>query len=210
MTPATKTESRPSFPRLYLVASATLVWAVSVVAGMAMLWNYASRGNAPGATPAQWPPASALTRSTGRYTVVVVVHPHCACSRATIGELAVLMARTARHADAYALFVQLAGFDDRWVETDLWQSAAAIPGVSPVRDRLGNEARRFGAETSGQTIVYGPDGKLLFSGGITLARGHAGDNAGLTSVIEAIGGNASRRMGTSVFGCSLFAARGTV
>ena len=41
--------------------------------------------------------------------------------------------------------------------------------------------QRFGAETSGQTLLYDRDGRLLFSGGTTGSRGHDGDNAGFAS-----------------------------
>jgi hypothetical protein len=46
----------------------------------------------------------------------------------------------------------------------------------------GHEACLFGAATWGQTMVYGRDGRLLFSGGITAARGHYGDNAGTQAI----------------------------
>ena len=69
----------------------------------------------------------------------------------------------------------------------------------------GREAARFGAATSGQTFLYDARGGLLFSGGITGARAHAGDNAGRSAVVTLLngtGGPAAPR--TSVFGCPLF------
>ena len=57
--------------------------------------------------------------------------------------------------------------------------------------------------TSGQTILYGADGTLLFSGGITGSRGHAGDNdgrAGLVALLTRAGRGQTR---TKVFGCPL-------
>jgi hypothetical protein len=64
-------------------------------------------------------------------------------------------------------------------------------------------ARRFAAMTSGHALLYGPNGHLLFSGGITFARGHSGDNPGCDAVIALIttGENESRT--AAVFGCSL-------
>jgi hypothetical protein len=60
--------------------------------------------------------------------------------------------------------------------------------------------------TSGQTVLYDNEGALLFSGGITGARGHAGDNAGRTSLVELLNRGAAGRSRTSVFGCPLFAS----
>jgi hypothetical protein len=134
----------------------------------------------------------------------MLVHPQCPCSRATIGELADLMAKSEGRISAYVLFVRPPGFADSWVHTDLWESARQIPGVNVISDN-GREAHRFGAATSGQTLVFDRRGQLRFSGGITLARGHWGDNAGVNAVVALLG--TPSRSGTdraAVYGCPLF------
>ena len=73
-----------------------------------------------------------------------------------------------------------------------------------IRDDNGVEAARFGAVTSGQTVLYDEDGALLFTGGITGARGHSGDNAGRASVVALFESRTGRTSWTSVFGCGLF------
>jgi hypothetical protein len=75
--------------------------------------------------------------------------------------------------------------------------------VTVLDDVDGTEARRFGALTSGQVVVYDADGRLRFSGGITPARGHAGDNAGRSAIIALLEGASSASVETPVFGCSL-------
>jgi hypothetical protein len=92
-----------------------------------------------------------------------------------------------------------------WERTGLWDAASAIPGVTALRDEDGREASVFRAETSGQTFLYAPDGHLLFSGGTTGARGHAGDNAGRATILALLTNGTADRHGTPVFGCSLFA-----
>jgi len=88
----------------------------------------------------------------------------------------------------------------------LIHEARLIPGVRVILDPDGKLARRFGVETSGHTLVYGADGKLLFAGGITSSRGHLGDNAGFAAVLEIITNRSiqSARTTTPVFGCELF------
>jgi hypothetical protein len=93
---------------------------------------------------------------------------------------------------------------DGWEQTDLWRTAAALPGVTVVRDVDGRAAREFGAATSGQTLLYDTDGVLLFSGGITAARAHAGDSLGRQSLVALLNREPAQRSGTSVFGCKLF------
>jgi hypothetical protein len=72
-----------------------------------------------------------------------------------------------------------------------------------VLDRDGAESRRFRTETSGHALLYDAGGRLLFSGGITVARGHAGDNAGLGAIEALVAGEPAARRRTLVFGCAL-------
>ena len=66
-------------------------------------------------------------------------------------------------------------------------------------------ARQFGVQTSGHTLVYGPDGSLLFSGGITGSRGHLGDNRSFAAVSRIITNHSIQLARTTapVFGCEL-------
>ncbi len=46
----------------------------------------------------------------------------------------------------------------------------------------------LGSSTSGQVLLYDPSGRLAFSGGITAARGHVGDNAGSDAIVGLVMG----------------------
>lgn len=191
--------------RVLLLAS-TVLWLFAVSAGLRVLWGYE---NAPGASakaPLHWPIESRIQRAQGSATLVMLAHPHCPCTRASIGELALLMAHSQGRVTAYVLFLKPAGFSEQWEKTDLWQSAARIPGVNVLIDDGGSEARRFHAATSGQTMLYDAEGRLLFSGGITGSRGHAGDNAGRSAIVSLLNTGAAERAETFVFGCQLFDA----
>jgi hypothetical protein len=113
------------------------------------------------------------------------------------------MAHAYGKANAFVLFTKPAGAGPDWDDTDLRRSAAAIPGVTVLTDENGTEAARFGAETSGHTLVFDPSGTLIFSGGITASRGHAGENAGESAVLAALEQEPTGRDRTPVFGCSL-------
>lgn len=94
-----------------------------------------------------------------------------------------------------------------WTRTDLWELAAAIPGVHVFEDRDGAIAKSFGVFTSGQTLLYNSGGRLLFKGGITAFRGHSGDNFGRSAITGLLQGDAQLARNlpvtTPVFGCSL-------
>jgi hypothetical protein len=113
------------------------------------------------------------------------------------------MARIGPLARAHVLFVRPRAIDVGWDKTELWQSAAAIPGVTVHADPGGVETARFRAVTSGQLVVYDASGRLTFSGGITGARGHEGDNVGLLRATALINGGRTDRNESKVFGCAL-------
>ena len=105
---------------------------------------------------------------------------------------------------AYVLFVKPDGVSNDWERTDLWQSASRIPGVKVIQDSEGVEARLFHGATSGQAILYDPEGRLQFSGGITASRGHSGDNEGRSAIVSLVNAKVADRRETLVFGCPLF------
>lgn len=120
-----------------------------------------------------------------------------------MGELARLMAKCQGQLSAHVLFLNPPGMKQDWVESDLWKQAVAIPGVIVRADDAGREAGIFHAETSGQTLLYGRDGTLMFQGGITLSRGHHGDNPGSDAILALLGKTLSSPAQTPAFGCSL-------
>jgi hypothetical protein len=134
--------------------------------------------------------------------MILFAHPKCPCTEATMEELNRILAHAAGNVTTHVLFLKPAGFSDDWLRSSLWEGAAAIPGVAVREDSAGAEARIFGAETSGYLVVYAPNGKLLYKGGITGSRGHAGDNAGADAVISLLAGTPGLPS-APVFGCSL-------
>jgi hypothetical protein len=180
------------------------LWLTVVGAGLFIMLNYETAPGVPGTSPVKWPADSQLAHSQERATLVMFGHPHCPCTRASIGELALLMARCQGKLEAKVIFVKAAGLPQDWEKSDIWRSAEAIPGVTVLCDNDGVEARRFRARTSGQTILYNAEGEMLFSGGITASRGHSGDNVGRSAIVSLLNGGVAQRSTTFVFGCSLF------
>lgn len=190
--------------RLLPITLITL-WALTVGAGTFLLWEYE---NSPEMktrpAPANFPPESGIPKDGRRPMLLMFAHPHCPCTRASVAELSRLMTSARDRVYAQVLFVKPAGAGEEWVETDLWEAAAAIPGVRVTADEGGREAARFGAGASGLTLLYGASGRLLFSGGVTAARGHEGDNAGRDALVSLLAGETDAEVETPVFGCQLF------
>ena len=192
--------------RSWLIGIITVLWLVCAVAGLIAVWSYDNAPGPPAKAPAAWPAATMLARAIDQPTLVLLAHPQCSCTRATLGELAEALARAKSFPKTYVVFLKPSSMPDGWEKTELWKKASSLPAVTVVADEDGREAERFGAVTSGQTFLYDTTGALLFSGGITGARGHAGDNAGRASIVAALNRGAAVTASTNVFGCSLFAS----
>lgn len=195
----------PRWPLLLLGA-----WPFVVVPGFAMIERYANTPGRLAEPPGIWPASvsldhpdnsSAGLRPYGTATIVMLAHPRCPCTRASLGELARLMADVDGRATAFVLFVDPVGHG--WEQTDIWRQAEEIPGVRVLTDHDGVIARQFGAFTSGQTLLYDASGKLAFNGGITPARGHEGDNLGRLAITEIVNGGVAQATSSNVFGCDL-------
>lgn len=179
------------------------LWLSAACAGAWGLLKYENTPTAAAETPSQWPNESQITRKSDRPTLLMFAHPHCPCTEASVGELNRLLVRCQGPVAVHVLFIQPREVAEDWTKTSLRKSAEAIPGTDVQLDPDGTEAHRFGAESSGYVVLYGADGKLLFNGGITGARGHAGDNAGENVVVALVNGQHVELKHTSVFGCSL-------
>jgi hypothetical protein len=184
-----------------------VVWAAVVGAGTAELICYSNSPGVGGAAPIAWPKDSQIPFDTQRPTVAMFVHPQCPCSRASLGELETFLTRFPGQLNVHVIFLKPAGTLANWERTGLWRKASSIPGVKVSTDNAGAEASRFHAETSGQTLFYDRNGVLQFQGGITLGRGHAGDNPGRSALQEIMRAGHASLTQTPVFGCSLFEAQ---
>jgi hypothetical protein len=181
-----------------------VLWLSTAVGGVFYLARYENTPAASGVSyPAVFPAESRLGRETERPTLLFFAHPKCPCTRASLRELARLMAETEGKFRAYVVFIQPEGESAEWTQTDLRASAEAIPNVRVVIDAGERETKIFGAQTSGLTLLYDRDGNLRFNGGITASRGHEGDNAGRSAISEIIAQEADKTGETLVFGCPL-------
>jgi hypothetical protein len=194
---------RPGIGQRVIWGVCGALWLGAVGAGLTALMSY---DNAPGIAadaPAGWPADSGLARDPAGPTLVMLAHPRCDCTRASLAELAELLARAPRPPRAYVVFIRPGHVPGGWEQTALWRRAVDIPGVTVIRDDDGAEARRFGVKTSGQVLLYDAAGRLQYAGGTTGARGKTGNNAGRDAILATIAGLPAEAT-LPVFGCAMF------
>lgn len=177
-------------------------WFCLTLGGLAALASYKARPGSVAVIPAQLPAATGVVQADSRPKLLLFAHPKCACTRATLAELEKLVPRLHGKAEVTVVIYQPESGAD-WSDTDVVRRAKAIPGVEVRFDRGGVEATRFGAETSGQAVLYGGDGALLFRGGITLSRGHEGDNPGSDRIAAFVNDGKAELAQSPVFGCAI-------
>jgi len=178
------------------------LWLILLAVSGSALVLYGARPCEGAQAPACWPSESRLERDPRLPSLVLFLHPQCPCSRASLAELARVRARCPGQMDIQIVVARPEGVPQGWEETSLVALARAEKGATVSLDEGLAETRRFGAMTSGQVLLYGQDGRLLFAGGITDSRGHEGDNAGAEALVRALGASGSLQA-APVYGCEL-------
>jgi hypothetical protein len=193
--------------RLATIGISSALWLVAAGIGFVVLNQYASTPGPTISSAGQWPSQSQIQRAPEFPTLLMFIHPRCPCTRASVEELDRLMMHARGRIAVRLLYLKPPETESSWVNTSLLATAGAIPGVQVIADD-GTEATRFGVSTSGETLLYDVKGQLVFHGGITASRGHAGDNPGLASLEEYVIRGVPGLARTSVFGCPLVGQTG--
>ena len=139
--------------RLYCAVFIT-GWLSVVAVGMGSMAVYSTDAGSRGATPSGWPESSALKPHHNLPTLVMIAHPRCVCTRASLQELEIILSRTDGRLRPYILFLYPKGEQKKWFETDLWKMANRLKGATVRLDENGREAAKFGAKTSGHVFLY--------------------------------------------------------
>jgi hypothetical protein len=180
--------------------AAGLIWVATIGAAFQAIRRFETTPGAAAVAPSSWPASTRVQRASD-WTLVMLIHPHCSCSRASVQELQAVI----EHAPAIRttiLVYRPSDFARGWENTEVVKAASRLRRARVVIDEDGREARLFGGFTSGQTFLFDRNGKLRFSGGITSLRGHAGINRGRTGIIDIVRSRPARAS-HPVFGCAI-------
>jgi hypothetical protein len=172
--------------------------AISTAIGMRAITRFDETPGKAGPAPERWPSSSSLDHSPTGPELVVFVHPLCSCTIATLHELSLLPIKPRT-----AILFYRPSTTTKWRAGKIWAMAEQLPGARVLWDDGGKEAARFGAATSGYMLLYDAGGQLLFRGGVTVSRGHEGDNEGFDSLVAALRSGARARAPSRVYGCGI-------
>lgn len=192
------------------IIAALCLLGLLLVTAMGALWRYKNSPGSQAEAPSRWPAPSRIQLDSTVPTLVAFAHPMCPCTRASLAELRVLMSEFEGRVAARVLFALPTGVGGEWTKSDAWSIASSIRGVRIQGDPDEYEAHLFGVKTSGQVVLYSTEGRLLFHGGITRARGHVGENEGRAHLASLLRENSATPLESPVFGCPLEDSRGEV
>jgi hypothetical protein len=192
-----------SMRTLLLVSLAIALWGTAVGSGILLMSRFSNTAGSTGAAPVIWPAQSSLPHRSDRATLLMFAHPRCGCTSASVEQLKKILCAAPGTVDCQIVFLTPPSESEEWKTSQLVHVAESIPGVTVVLDP-GMETRRFGAATSGHVLLYDATGRLAFAGGITIARGHAGDNGGTQTVIQLLNHEPKTDQLSPTFGCPLF------
>jgi hypothetical protein len=208
---------------MFLRTTILAVAALAIGMGWYQMFRFAATPGEQGAAPEQWPreipspwPGNQATHSDPTPTLVVFIHPRCSCTPATLEQLDRILDQS-----HVAVRIALAVYRSKVVDEGVGAATnppgdehATSPGLAEagllhrafkiVPDLNGELARRFGAATSGEIVLYAADGQRLFQGGITAERSHLGDSAGGAALRNALETGAAQNSAATVFGCPIF------
>jgi hypothetical protein len=182
--------------------AAGFVWAATVGGMYHAVRRFETTPGRGAAARTSWPVNSRIVPEPDRWTLVMLIHPHCSCTRASLQELERIIEMSGPSLQTYVLVYRPSDFKAGWEKTETFDAAKRLQRARVIVDPDGREARLFGGFTSGQTFLYDREGVLRFSGGVTSLRGHAGVNRGSMDVVEIV--HATARQSTHpVFGCAI-------
>lgn len=194
-----------------------IAWLIALVPGVRYLLTYEYTPGKMEAAPVSWPSRVPFEGDASLPTLVVVLHPRCSCSKATLTELEEAASGFNHPYNALMLIYQPRGEKYNWQHVITYREAQQALHAKVVMDDDGELAAGFGALTSGEVLYYSASDplstkketprRLLFSGGVTGSRGMVGENAGVEALKTAVNGTPRyQRIGktivsTAVYGC---------
>ena len=110
---------------------AVLLWLGAAATGISVLWAWDNGAGRAADSRPQWP-TTRLARAEDRPTLVLLAHPHCTCTRASLAELGEILGRAQTRPKTFVVFLKPRGFADGWEQTNLWATASRLPEPTPM------------------------------------------------------------------------------
>lgn len=188
--------------RTLILVAGFLLWAGCVAAAFCGLQRYSATPGEQREPTLDAERVLSELRQPGRALMVMALHPRCPCSDASLYEMQRLLAEIGDSCDGVILWyhprIKAAGWPSRPNEMAPGKARARV-----VDDPDGELSSALGALTSGHVTLVDASGRVRFTGGLTISRGHRGPSPGQVAIRQILGGEPPVATSAPVFGCSL-------
>ncbi|WP_446742142.1 hypothetical protein [Silvibacterium acidisoli] len=179
---------------------------VAVLATALCWWSIFRFGATPGGqlnAPGHLP-AAAPFHATGAPVLLVFVHPGCTCTHATLEELDDTLNGYTKTLQVVLVVYHSAATERAGLTLEFTPRSWLHRDFRVVSDDKGMLSKQFGVQTSGEIVLYGRNGQMLFQGGVTPERAHVGASKGRDALERALFREDRQGGMTQVFGCPIF------
>jgi len=177
-----------------------VVWIVLIGIGMVKVGGWIGTPGRSGPVRDHWPLGTTLVQRSGRPTLILFAHPMCPCLKATRTELERVLLEIPTPLDLVIEVFSPAEGGFTWSPETL---CGSLKHPRLILDPDGSDALRFGVRISGHVLLYGEEGGLIFSGGITSGRGEVGPNPAMDALRCCLLGKSNAVTVWPVFGCPI-------
>jgi hypothetical protein len=177
------------------------LWVGCIAAGFCALQRYATEAG-PAHAPRNAEQFFSIHQQPNRPLLVMIIHPRCPCTDASLAELGDLLARSRGACDALLLQYHPEQADSQW-HADTSPRRLGGVSVKVQLDPGGKMASALGAATSGHVVFADAHGVLRFAGGITVSRGHRGRAPAQDAILDVLAGRQTALSSAPVYGCAL-------
>src|SRR5215212_10973742 len=133
--------------------AAAMIWVATIGAAYEAIRRFETTPGLPASAPRAWPVATSVARTPGTWSLVMLVHPHCSCSRASVKELAEIVEKAPHDVRTTVLVYRPHEMAAGWERTSVYDAATRVRRAHVMLDPDGAQARVFGGFTSGQTFL---------------------------------------------------------
>src|SRR5713226_2378081 len=125
------------------IAVAAAIWVGTVAASYRVIQRFETTPGRAAVGPKSWPAESKLLRNHEAPTLVMLVHPQCSCTQASLQELQAVIEKSPRAMRTYVVVYRPHQMKAGWEKTDIYDAATRLRGTHVVVDEDGREAKRF-------------------------------------------------------------------
>ena len=148
-----------------------------------------------------------LRPASGKFNLIVAIHPKCPCTRNTLAEIERIQARFVEKCELTFLVTLPGGKPEeeieQWRNSGTVQLATSMPNAAVWFEDANELTTRLGLNSSGAVVVLDELGQIRFAGGITAGRSCAMENPGSQAVVRILRGDEQPLISTPVFGYRL-------